>query len=333
MATINDVCRVAGVSKATVSRVINGTGQVKASTREHVESVMEALNYRPNSLAKALATNSSNSIGLVLSDFSGSYFGGLMKQASISAESRSKQLLIADGHNDAQREIEAIESLVDKRCDVIVLYSRMLTTEQLTEIKQKHGVPIVCVGRELPSEAGNSVGFNQFQAGYLAAKHLVDLGHKKLIYVGPKPITPSAERRLAGFHQLVSEHGYSELVLTMESNFGFEDGYQLATRNLPTITDYTGIVCASDDIAIGFLKAFNDHRISVPKEISVIGIDNDPLSQFVSPSLTSIDVPIKQITEAALLMACSLMEGKKLEKSNLVFDAHIIERDSTRPLL
>ncbi|KOO11008.1 LacI family transcriptional regulator, partial [Vibrio xuii] len=103
MATISDVSRIAGVSKATVSRVINGTGPVKQSTRELVEAVMKELKYKPSSVAQALATKSGNSVGLVLSDFTGSYFGILLKQASDSSEKMGKQLLIADGRNIAER--------------------------------------------------------------------------------------------------------------------------------------------------------------------------------------------------------------------------------------
>ena len=141
MSTIVDVCKLAGVSKTTVSRVINGTGQVKKSTRDAVEAAMEQLGYRPNSLAQALARKETNSIGLVISDFQGAYFGALLEQASTSAELAHKELFITDGHNDCKREYEAILRLEDRRCDAIVLYSRKMSMEQLQTLKQQLTVP------------------------------------------------------------------------------------------------------------------------------------------------------------------------------------------------
>ena len=129
MATITDVCKLAGVSKATVSRVINGTGQVKESTRKVVFEAMQSLQYRPNSLAQALANKKSNSIGLVLSTFDGNYFGSLLREATNVAHEAGMQLIVTDGRNDTKWEMEAINSLVDRYCDVIILYSRSLTQQ------------------------------------------------------------------------------------------------------------------------------------------------------------------------------------------------------------
>ena len=133
MSTINDVGKLAGVSKATVSRAINNKSHVKESTRQAVFLAMEQLKFKPNSLAQALASNSSNSIGLIISDFDGDYFGILLKQAAMATEKAGKQLIVTDGHNDPLREIKAIESLVDRRCDVIVLYSRTLSQQDFID--------------------------------------------------------------------------------------------------------------------------------------------------------------------------------------------------------
>lgn len=310
MATITDVCRKAGVSKATVSRVINGTGQVRQSTREKVEAAMEELNYRPSSLAQALASQSGNSIGLVISDFTGGYFGNLLQQASVSADLMGKQLLFADGHNNAEGELKAVHSLVDKKCNIIVLYSRKLSCEQVIALSQSITIPIVNVGRSLPKHAGFSISFDQSNAVELAGTHLIELGHKRLTYLGPEPNTPTSTLRLKGFQELIQAHAAQGVEgNVLQSAFGFEESYQATKRYLSSEQTFgSAIVAAADDIAIGCIKALSEHGIRVPDDISIASIDNDACSSFMQPPLTTVHIPIKAITERAMEVAKQLVE-------------------------
>ncbi|KGY11750.1 LacI family transcriptional regulator [Vibrio tubiashii] len=331
MATISDVSRIAGVSKATVSRVINGTGQVKESTRLLIESVMKDLNYKPSSVAQALATKSGNSIGLVLSDFTGSYFGLLLKQASISADSMGKQLLIADGHNHAESELQAVHSLVEKRCDVVVLYSRMLSEQQLIALNQSIDVPLVNVGRRLPEEAGFSVSFDQQHAVKMAVEHLVSLGHRAITYVGPPPNTPTSVSRLEGFHSTVKTHSKKRLSTHhLDCNFGFIEGYAAGKELLSGSSLPQALVTASDDIAVGCIKAFSEQGINVPDDISIVSIDNDPFSAFVIPSLTTVDLPIQAITQRAMEVAQQLVQGQSIPSAEVI-QGSLISRCSAKP--
>ncbi|KGY08340.1 LacI family DNA-binding transcriptional regulator [Vibrio sinaloensis] len=332
MATISDVSRMAGVSKATVSRVINGTGQVKESTRLLVESVMKDLNYKPSSVAQALATKRGNSIGLVLSDFTGSYFGLLLKQASISADKMGKQLLIADGHNQAEYELQAVHSLVEKKCDVVILYSRMLSEEQVIALNQSIDVPLINVGRRLPESAGFSVSFDQQHAVTMAVDHLVDLGHRAITYIGPSPDTPTSLSRLEGYLSAVEKHKIKESHRShISCSFGFIEGYSVGQQLVTSSSLPNAIVTASDDIAIGCIKAFSEHGISVPKQISIVSIDNDPCSAFVTPSLTTVDLPIRAITERAMDVAQQAIEQQCFPPAEVIQGSLII-RHSTKAL-
>jgi len=330
MATISDVSRIAGVSKATVSRVINGTGQVKESTRLLVESVMNELNYKPSSVAQALATKKGNSIGLVLSDFTGSYFGLLLKQASVSADKMGKQLLIADGHNQAESELQAVYSLVEKKCDVVILYSRMLSEEQVIALNQSIDVPLVNVGRRLPESAGFSVSFDQQHAVKMAVDHLVSLGHKSIIYIGPSPNTPTSASRLEGF-QLALQRSTSQKISRKHvfCNFGFIEGYAAGLELLNDSLLPSGIVTASDDIAVGCIKAFVENGVVVPDDVSIVSIDNDPCSAFVSPSLTTVDLPIQAITERAMEVAQQLIQGQVSPLAEVIQGSLIIRHSAT----
>ncbi|MGD8110844.1 LacI family DNA-binding transcriptional regulator [Vibrio sp. TRT 17S01] len=332
MATISDVSRMAGVSKATVSRVINGTGQVKESTRLLVESVMKELNYKPSSVAQALATRSGNSIGLVLSDFTGSYFGLLLKQASESAEQMGKQLLIADGHNQAESELHAVHSLVEKKCDVVILYSRMLSEEQVIALNQSIDVPLVNVGRRLPQSAGFSVSFDQQHAVAMAVEHLVLLGHQSITYVGPAPKTPTSVSRLAGFQSAIQSYALQKVSGNhVPCNFGFIEGYAAGKVLLNEGELPPAIVTASDDIAVGCIKAFAEQGIVVPDDVSIVSIDNDPCSAFVTPSLTTVDLPIQAITERAMEVAQQLIQGQPIPPVEVI-QGSLVPRDSAKSI-
>ena len=141
MATMLDVSIRAGVSKATVSRVLNGTGQVKESTRQQVFKAMEELGYRPNFLARSLANQTSNSIGLVVSTFDGFYFGRLLQQASRQTEAWGKQLIVTDGHDTPEREEEAVQMLADRQCDAIILYTRHMSEKAIMSLINSIAMP------------------------------------------------------------------------------------------------------------------------------------------------------------------------------------------------
>lgn len=160
MATMLDVSIRAGVSKATVSRVLNGTGQVKESTRQQVFKAMEELGYRPNFLARSLANQTSNSIGLVVSTFDGFYFGRLLQQASRQTEAWGKQLIVTDGHDTPEREEEAVQMLADRQCDAIILYTRHMSEKAIMSLINSIAMPLVVINRDVAQAANAACSSN-----------------------------------------------------------------------------------------------------------------------------------------------------------------------------
>jgi DNA-binding LacI/PurR family transcriptional regulator len=331
MPTIKDISDMVGVSKATVSRAINGTGQVSPQTKKAIFDAIKALNFRPNSLAQALASNRSNSVGLVLSDFDGYYFGSLMKQASKIAEKNNKQLIVTDGHNCPDGEREAIQFLADRKCDVIILYSRQMSVDDLIAFKDQLPIPIINVGRCLPASAGYSVGFNQTQAASLAVMHLIELGHKHIAYLGPPTSTNTAQLRFKAYVDQMLEHklAINENLQIKTSEFCVQSGYQAALELLARGEFFTAIFAASDDIAIGALRALRESGVCVPEQVSIIGIDNEEKSEFVVPSLTSIELPLSTMTHHIMDIAQQLMEGGSPAPEPLSLDSVLIKREST----
>ena len=334
MPTINDVSKLAGVSKATVSRVINNKGKIKDSTRKIVFEAMKTLNYKPDSLAQALATKTSNSIGLITSIFDGNYFGVLLKESAKLADQAGKQLIVTDGHNDPQREMEAIDSLVARRCDVILLYSRTLTQQDFKDIKARTNVPIVVMNRKVNDGTYHSVWFDHFHASTLAVTHLLKLGHTSIACISASVSSISVKLRYKAFQECLTQQKIvinKELVAT--GDYTIEGGYHACKQILAQKHPFTALYAFNDDMAIGAIRALHEVGIKVPEQVSVIGIDNEPFGSFITPPLTTIELPIKEITNTAMKIALDLANNVEISVTKTTFQGKVVTRESTAPNL
>lgn len=243
MATINDVCKLAGVSKATVSRVLNETGQVKAQTREAVLAAMQQLGYQPNSLAQALATNTTNSIGLVLPHFESSYFGSILFEAEQGAQKAGKKLLVVNSKNSEQGEKEAVATLAAQRCDAILLYSRHLNEVQLLELQQQHPSPLVILNRRLHHPQLHSFGLDQTQIAQLAMQHLLNLGHRHIACITSPLVSETGKIRYQVYQQALHEQGIElNSSLVIEGDNTLLGGYQAMQQLLQQGISMTAVL-------------------------------------------------------------------------------------------
>lgn len=331
MPTINDVCKLAGVSKATVSRVINNKGQVKEATRDLIYQAMEQLNYRPNSLAQALASNSSNSVGLVVSFFDGYYFGNLLKEATRISDEAGKQLIVTNGHNDVTHEIAAAHALDARRCDVIIIYSRTMSTRDYLSLQASISVPLVVINRSLPDGLGHAVAFDQYGISKIAIEHLIEQNHHNIAIITLSMSSPTGQARLQGATETLSKHGspFNQNLL-IETKGKLHDGYNACKQLLKHRSEhkFSAIFCFNDELAIGAIKALKEAEIEVPAEISVIGIDNEEIGTFFTPELTTVDIPIHQLTTLAMEKALVLASGKELKPTTEILTGSLIIRNS-----
>lgn len=331
MSTIVDVCKLAGVSKATVSRVINGTGQVKASTREAVFAAMDELGYRPNTLAQALATNRTNNIGLVVSDFDGIHFGLLLKQAAASTDKANMQLLVTDGKNDPEREYEAIRQL-EGRCDTIVLYSRTLSDNHIKKLVKELNVPLVVLNRSSIEPSYHTVSFDQEGAVTMIMELLIGFGHKKIACITGTLETPTGQARLSGYSNALKSSGLPyQLNLVESGDYHMNSGYEACNRLISKRIPFTALVAFNDNMAVGALKALEEAGIKVPDQVSIVGIDNDPVTRFFNPTLTTVELPIEEMTKQAMELAVELIRTEKSPASHH-HHGRLIQRNSVIPL-
>lgn len=331
MATITDVCRLAGVSKATVSRVLNNTGQVKESTREQVYRAIQELNYRPNGLAQALATQRSNTIGLILSDFNGNFFGDLLKQAAQSVEQAGKHLIVTDGHDNPEREIAAVNMLVDRCCDAIVLYSRYIPEDKLMTMIEELPIPLVVMNRQLPQAPERCIVFAQQEAAHAAVSHLLKLGHRDIACITARMHSPSAQARLQGYRDALADYGiaYNPDLVVHGQNL-IPSGYTACRELIENGKKFSALFSCTDNMAEGAYRALNEAGLKIPDDVSVFGFDNDEMTAFMTPSLSTVNIPVIDMTRTAIEQAIHLANGDNAFAIP-IFHGELILRESAIP--
>ncbi len=299
MATIYEVSEAAGVSLATVSRVMNGNAKVSDRTRKKVEDAMATLGYQPNAIAQSLASNRTNSVGLLVSELHGSYFGDLMSTVEQSLKQNGKHVIITAGHVDEKREHEAIEFLKSRRCDALILHAEAVSDDYLKNLV-KGKTPVVVINRKVDDLDEHCFVVDNEKGGYLATQAVIDKGHRHIAYISGPLFKKDASDRLAGHKRALEEAG-----LPFDANAVFEgdfhessgqEGMQYLQQNYP---DLTALVCANDEMASGAMTAAREAGYDIPSQLSIIGFDNVLFSRYLYPKLTTINNPIHAMGEMA----------------------------------
>ncbi|ELQ5982248.1 LacI family DNA-binding transcriptional regulator [Cronobacter sakazakii] len=330
MSTMQEVAKKAGVSKATVSRVLSGKGYVSEETRKQVFEAIDATGYRPNLLARNLATNTSQCIGMVVTNtlYSGSYFSEILSRAAKKLEENGRQLILVDGKHSAREEREAIEFLLDLRCDAIILYPRFLGVDEIDEIISQTRQPVMVVNRKLRKHQSHCVCCDHKTASFNATLALLERGHRDIAFITGSPDSPTALERLAGYKEALRQHGITPAAsLIVEGKWTPASGAQAVKTLLESGTSFSGLIASNDDMAVGALKALTDAGIPVPQQVSLIGFDNSPTASFLSPALASVKDPVTDMVHETINRLIAMLDGGYLSRDNL-FVSELILRDS-----
>lgn len=328
MATMLDVSLRAGVSKATVSRVLNGTGQVKESTRQQVFNAMEELGYRPNFLARSLANRTSNSIGLVVSTFDGFYFGRLLQQASRQTETHGKQLIVTDGHDTPEREEEAVQMLADRQCDAIVLYTRYMSEKAIMKLINSVKMPLIVINRDVSQARERCVFFEQQEAAFNAVEYLISQGHREIACITVPIHTPTGKARLTGYRKALEKHGIPwDESRVKYGDSGMTRGYELCQELLNEKVTFSALFACNDDMALGSSKALHQAGLRIPEDVSLFGFDDAPCAKWLEPGLSTVYLPIDNMITTAIDQAIRLVKNEPIEAIP-PFTGTLVLRDS-----
>lgn len=331
MATIKDVARMAGVSVATVSRVINNSPKASETSRQAVLTAMESLNYHPNANARALAQQSTDTVGLVVGDVSDPFFGAMVKAVEQVAYHTGNFLLIGNGYHNEQKERQAIEQLIRHRCAALVVHAKKLSDDELVHLmKQIPGM--VIVNRIIPGYEQRCVALDDRYGAWLATRHLIQQGHTRIGYLCSNHAISDAEDRLQGYYDALRENDLpcnDRLVTYAEPDE--RGGEHAMTELLGRGRNFTAVACYNDSMAAGAMGVLNDNGIDVPGDISLIGFDDILISRYVRPRLTTVRYPIVTMATQAAELALSLADKRQPPEITHVFSPTLVRRHSVTP--
>ncbi|MGL6258302.1 substrate-binding domain-containing protein [Vibrio sp. WXL103] len=328
MATIKDVAKEAGVSVATVSRVLNNSPKASKNSIDVVNAAMKKLGYRPNATARALVSKSSSTIGVLVSDVSDPFFGVMLKSIDRIAHQNDKHILVGNGYHDAASERRVIELLINSRCDALVIHSKGLTDEELIAYAEEVK-GLVLINRTIPEIAERCISLDNYRGAYLATEHLIKQGHSKIACISSTHQIDDAEERIKGYQEALRDNGIelpSSYIEYCEPNS--EGGEQAMTTLLSKSLDMTAVVAYNDYIAAGALSITQENSISVPDQLSIVGFDDGLIARYVYPQLTTVRYPIAMMAEKAAELALALAHDDQSNQDSICYTPTLVRRDS-----
>ena len=307
--TISDVAERAGVSTATVSRVLAGIGRSKPDTSAAVLAAVAALGYRPSGVARSLRMQRTRTIGLIVSDIQNPFFPELVHAADEAARAIDYSILLGSAAYDEQRAVHYLDLMVDRRVDGMIVASSQVSDASWQWLLASP-VPVIVVNSEPPDDRVPAIASDNEGGSRLAVEHLVGLGHRRIGYIrGPQSFTAAAPR-LAAFQQACSDAGLRPDDLPIFRGEGqVESGELAAGQMLEQAPWVTAIACYNDLTAIGALRALRAAGRRVPADISVVGFDDIAAASWVVPALTTVSQPKAEMGRLAVEYLARALEG------------------------
>jgi LacI family transcriptional regulator len=333
MPTIRDVAAYARVSASTVSHVLNATRFVEPETEERVRAAIEALGYRPNSVARSLRRRKTSTIGLLIPDISNPFFGDIARAIEDAGFSEGYNVILCNSDLSETKEMAYIEVLLSKQVDGLVLISSGNRSDPLRAILDA-GVPVVVADRELGGLPVDQVLVDNEHGGYLAGQYLVHLGHRNIACIaGPEGLTLSTER-ITGFRRALKEAGI-ELPddAVIHGDFRYAGGEAAMHELLRQNDNLSAVFAANDTMAIGAINVLSRAGLRVPDDVSVIGFDNILQSTAIVPSITTIAQPVAELGQSSVSLLLKRIRQPTVPPSRVLLQTRLVERESCRALV
>ncbi|RXT02376.1 LacI family DNA-binding transcriptional regulator [Ammoniphilus sp. CFH 90114] len=327
--TITDVAKKAGVSIATVSKVMNNTGKISEATKKRVLEIMKEMEFQPSFVASALKGKSTYTIGLLIPDLANPFFAELARSIEDRGHNLGYNLVICSTDYSMEKESKYINLLKQKSVDGFILASGFENIQLVKELMEEK-TPLAIVAREMPALEVDTVSVDNFLGGYLAASHLINLGHKEIAII-TRDVWSNRER-LRGYRQALLEAGipFEEKIDVVEET-SVECGRKMAGKFLSSARRPTAIFACSDSLAIGVFHAAREFGLKIPNDLSVIGFDDTPWAGASFPSMTTIAQPIREMGLAVTDLLVKAIKGEKETKQRLILLPKLIARESTVP--
>jgi len=334
--TIKDIAKEAGVSHTTVSRALRGSLLISDETTRRIQETALKLGYLPSAAARSLKTNRSQVLGVIVSNIDDPYFSEILQGIEEAAQGNNYSMFMAASQHDPEREQNIIHTMRQHRVDGVIICSTTFSDEQSQHFSN-YGIPIVVVNNQAAEDYRYSIYHDDVDGSRQLTRHLIELGHRRIAYLGNSHSGRTTQDRLAGFRQEMEAAGlpvpdnYVHAILGSEPKNGI-----LAVNHFLDLPERpTALVCFNDMMAIGVLKSLQQYGIRVPEEFSITGFDNIVFSDYTNPPLTTFDQPKRFIGQKAAELILSLLDSTS--KTNLpeqkiqVLKGRLLVRASTAP--
>ncbi|HET7656802.1 MAG TPA: LacI family DNA-binding transcriptional regulator [Bacillales bacterium] len=329
MATIDDVAKLAGLSRTTVSRVINDHPYVSKEKKQLVQVAMEQLGYVPNSIARQLRKQMVQTVAVLIPRISNPFFSKLVENMEVVAAKYGFQLIVCQTQTDRKREVAYLDWLKTKQIGGVILASSQNDWETIKNYI-RFG-PIVFCNEFPPYTKAPIVYLNQFRGGYMGTRHLIEKGHRAIAYCSGSDNVTNIHDRKKGFDRALHEAGLSfQDQWWFRKAFHIQDGQRVLRELLLLNPRPTAVFTGSDEVAAGIIGEATKHGLEIPRDLAVMGFDNQPLSEIMEPAITTLNQPVEEMGKLTMEMMIGIMEGRK-EAGELILQLpiHLISRDST----
>jgi LacI family transcriptional regulator len=298
--TIVEVAKSAGVSPATVSRVVGNYGYVSEKTRQKVQAAVKEMGYRPNTIARSMVTKSTRTIGLVVTDITNPFFAQLARGVEAITWQNGYTLILANSDEDSERERAIIRALQEKQVDAFIIVPASSKNASHLEELVASRAPVVLLDRGVKNLVVDSVMVDNEEGAYQAVTHLIKLGHSRIGIILDNPDITTNEERLSGYQRAITAHGLQmEKGLIQSCQYTRQSAYELVHGMLQTPDRPTALFTTNNFMTIGAIKAVNEAGLNIPKDIALVGFDDLEWNQLNSPQLTAVAQPVTEMGNLA----------------------------------
>ncbi len=327
--TIRDVAKKAGVSVATVSRVLNNSASVTDETRDRIQAIAQKLHYVPNASARGLSTRRSDIIGLLLPAVNGDFFSEVIRGADQAAQQRGFHFLVSSHHNNPA-EIHAELQAISGRVDGLLLMSPNQDARSLRKSTLPANLPVVLLNCLPQGEPVDALTVDNRAGAFEIVQHLIGHGHKRIAIIKGLSQNIDSRERLEGYRLALKKNGCERSsTLEIEGSFDESSGYDAAPAILNLRPRPSAVFAANDAMAVGALSALLDAGVSIPGEIALVGFDDTPVARYLTPSLTTVHVPISDLGTLAMNRIIDVVQkGKRVKREHIVLPTETIIRHS-----
>lgn len=331
MVTIKDVAKLANVSITTVSRVINNPQAVSEDKRINVEKIIEELNYQPNGLARGLVKKATKTVGVLIPDINNLFYPAVVRGIEDVFQEEGFNTFLCNTDQDIEKEKRYIAALMEKRVDGLIFMGTRPTDPAANEhIKSLcKSIPVVLINETIVGADLYSVLTDEIEGAYKAVSYLIELGHKKIVYIAGDNIYSTYQSKQKGYESALKDHGYQVLEDYIINGSPYpQGGYQAANKILQWKERPTAIFCGNDQIAMGVMKAVHEMNLKIPEDISVIGFANIPISEDFMPELTTVDQYPYETGKLSAEVILNVMKGNLPVQKKIILEPSLLIRNS-----